>query len=888
MLPKKLLLFIGLLVSFTLSGTSINAQDGAERAVNGDVNGDGAIDVDDVNIVINIMVKKNTNPAYESLADIDGNSVVDVDDLNHIINFILKKESPSDYVKPTETELYINQLPGEEDAPMVNYSHKDSLKYEAWARELIEAFDSDDDNPDGMPRRYAPDNGEAEDIILNNGYNETDLQIEQQSRDAGTWGKTRFGKGEFKTFYKAIRDDDGQRYLYVAFYRKGGFPTDKDVYLKLGQVNCGKVPDGGHAEVHAGEETTWLKICIDDDIPGNYGLANYFPLIKDKETGARHYLNPYLVKAQNQNGHLVPDDWAKKDNGFEFGTVNGVSVYCNTSYDINGNVLKYNEGLYMPDGIHLWKYQCVDLCARYTMNQYKEIKRTSKWGNAIEWITKRADDEEDPGRYIVFDNDGSEKVRQGDYIVWDCNHIAVVVNVKDNEISVAHQNGGDGSLAFPIGTRLAIDGNGVILDKHPDHNRSPIYKEGSDNKIINFIRVKGVGIGDYETPYDYDDYNLFMQVNKTKLDFGNDMEVGQSRTLEFTITTSSPREKSLKIGSVSLSNNEEFTTDLKTCSIGENSSQTFHVTFTPKRGGTYEEYLEFRSNANDNKSWRINLGAFVNGNANHLALSSSVVRLEMGEEATVKVEGGSGNYSVRTVNSGDAEVVSATVQGGNVTLKGLSPGKAAVHVEDAAAGLSDVIHVKVNEGDSKEQMLSTTVYGVTYNIYKEVLDRNDVHTNGDGHPFYRSALTIDITKNGKTTTRTLDENIYLDDAFDHHGGQRPCLLIDYKTKKLWVFINSKNDNRRYGMDGYAYGSPLDGTSFTREQVFGSANYGWFPYFVTNSSGQPAIAHFSYAGYYAMLSSRNSDGSWSTETCEYIRPEAFEQRSYAAGNVLLIR
>ena len=64
---------------------------GSSPAVRGDVNGDGVVDVDDLNIVINIMVRKATLERWPA-ADIDSNGVVDVDDLNHVINIMVHKE----------------------------------------------------------------------------------------------------------------------------------------------------------------------------------------------------------------------------------------------------------------------------------------------------------------------------------------------------------------------------------------------------------------------------------------------------------------------------------------------------------------------------------------------------------------------------------------------------------------------------------------------------------------------------------------------------------------------------------------------------------------------------------------------------------------------------
>ena len=58
------------------------------EAITGDVNGDGAVDVTDVNEVINMILGKT---AMDTVADLDGNGTVDVTDVNHIINIILGK-----------------------------------------------------------------------------------------------------------------------------------------------------------------------------------------------------------------------------------------------------------------------------------------------------------------------------------------------------------------------------------------------------------------------------------------------------------------------------------------------------------------------------------------------------------------------------------------------------------------------------------------------------------------------------------------------------------------------------------------------------------------------------------------------------------------------------
>ena len=58
----------------------------------GDLDGDGLVDVEDVNAAINIILKIKTPKDYPGNADLDGNGMVDVEDVNILINKILKLE----------------------------------------------------------------------------------------------------------------------------------------------------------------------------------------------------------------------------------------------------------------------------------------------------------------------------------------------------------------------------------------------------------------------------------------------------------------------------------------------------------------------------------------------------------------------------------------------------------------------------------------------------------------------------------------------------------------------------------------------------------------------------------------------------------------------------
>ncbi len=69
----------------------------------GDVNGDGLVDIDDVNIIINtiIMHLPEDENAYSS--DVDGSGNVDIDDLNFVINAMLHKDDSHDAALTTYT-----------------------------------------------------------------------------------------------------------------------------------------------------------------------------------------------------------------------------------------------------------------------------------------------------------------------------------------------------------------------------------------------------------------------------------------------------------------------------------------------------------------------------------------------------------------------------------------------------------------------------------------------------------------------------------------------------------------------------------------------------------------------------------------------------------------
>ena len=172
-------------------------------------------------------------------------------------------------------------------------------------------------------------------------------------------------------------------------------------------------------------------------------------------------------------------------------------------------------------------------------------------------------------------------------------------------------------------------------------------------------------------------------------------------------------------------------------------------------------------------------------------------------------------------------------------------------------------------------------YGVTCELYEKNF-LNDTRVNGDGKVFYRSQLTLSIEKNGNKRSEVISNDLYLSGDEE----QSLCMVLDLKLNNILFFINSKNEDNSYGMDGYLFESPLDNISLTKKQVFYSENWGWMPYF-TCTDGIIDLQHYNFSDNSAMISSINSDGKWSTKPADVMEPLDFEARWKENGNFLVI-
>lgn len=268
-----------------------------------------------------------------------------------------------------------------------------------------------------------------------------------------------------------------------------------------------------------------------------------------------------------------------------------------------------------------------------------------------------------------------------------------------------------------------------------------------------------------------------------------------------------------------------------------------------------------------------------------LTLATNTITLSALTCGSVQITSGSGSY---VIESSDEFIATAFIDGDIISVNALNPGDATITVSDKVSGQTATIAVTVTgQADTRKLMVTRTVNKTVYSIYKKTLDEDDYRTNPDGWTCYRSELVLDIIKDGKTESHVIDDNIYLDDQYDHHVGQHPCMLLDFNKNIIGIFCNSKESGSNYAMDGYYYSSPMSNISFSKETIFEGNNWGWFPYFRDYKDGSINLIHFSYNGYFTIRTT-NSDGSWKHYyDNKDISPEAAQQIWDRIGSVLVI-
>lgn len=163
------------------------------------------------------------------------------------------------------------------------------------------------------------------------------------------------------------------------------------------------------------------------------------------------------------------------------------------------------------------------------------------------------------------------------------------------------------------------------------------------------------------------------------------------------------------------------------------------------------------------------------------------------------------------------------------------------------------------------------------------LNYSDVRINPDGTRFYKTTYSVVIEGNGKITRSIIESDAYT--TANKDNGMTPCMLVDVDKNMISIFSNSKASDRYYGMDGFIYRIDMNSNNWKKEVVFSNANYGWFSFFGGSNNGNPELCHFSFAGYYSMLSTRDNYGRWTTQNMGSIRPENADRQYSTHKNIL---
>lgn len=130
--------------------------------------------------------------------------------------------------------------------------------------------------------------------------------------------------------------------------------------------------------------------------------------------------------------------------GQKIDSLNGVYVYYNNSID---NVSGRNT---TTDGYNLGlKYQCVEFVKRYYYEHLKH-KMLNSFGNAKDFFDSNLRDAKyNKKRDLTqYSNPSSSKPKIGDLLIFSGSifnkygHVAIISNVKDNEIEIIQQNPG--------------------------------------------------------------------------------------------------------------------------------------------------------------------------------------------------------------------------------------------------------------------------------------------------------------------------------------------------------------------------------------------------------------------------------------------------------------
>jgi hypothetical protein len=146
-------------------------------------------------------------------------------------------------------------------------------------------------------------------------------------------------------------------------------------------------------------------------------------------------------------------------------------------------------------------------------------------------------------------------------------------------------------------------------------------------------------------------------------------------------------------------------------------------------------------------------------------------------------------------------------------------------------------------------------------ILVKKININASRINPDNSRYYKTTIGIIIDLGTKVKINEIETNIYSIKESDL--AMMPCMLFDPLRNIVTIFASGKNpESSNYGMEGFAYRIDMNNHTWSKETVFDRVNSGWYSFFGGSDNGNPVLWHFSMAGYYAIKSSRNNNGTWS--------------------------
>lgn len=194
--------------------------------------------------------------------------------------------------------------------------------------------------------------------------------------------------------------------------------------------------------------------------------------------------------------------------------------------------------------------------------------------------------------------------------------------------------------------------------------------------------------------------------------------------------------------------------------------------------------------------------------------------------------------------------------------------------------------VDIREMSERTEILRYFYNGWTYTLNKQAAGSSarrtnkaeggsgDVRTDADGWEMYRSLLTLDVTDDkGNTNTYTVDDGGVFLDMSEYGTMQKPTLLVDNPSNKIWIFTNSKSEGKNYEMDGFMYSANLNELVFEKETVFENEDQGWYANLEQGENGQPQLNHYDMSEYVEVTTQRQDDATYVSEASTEITSPA---------------